>query len=755
MERRLKLAKELLNPDDSVLIVTIDENEYLRLGLLLEQIVPQRSNPDGDCADQPGGAPAARANSRGRTSTSSSSFSVTAQPVRADDDAGDVERQEGGTSFGVGLRSRWRELDASRHGQALVLSGLRGSEDSADQSVGDRSTARVNRAGRPRALDGLVSVWPTKSRRHGDDLAASAPTFRQRLAGGYVTGRSSRSASTRPYGIYFLQSGRVGDIEPGEWPSSAGTRTDAVDRLECSTATRDADTRPCGRAVPQRTSVRAPTASSAAAGRAFPFPKSLYAVEDALRFFVGRQAARGGARLLRWVRHDGACRHAAQSAGRRAAPVDHGHEQRGIRRGGDASSRAKGIRPGDPEWEALGIFEHITRPRVTAAITGRTPDGEPIKGDYRFTDEFPMAEGFEENAAFLELRTRTRTTSSSDSPSTTSPRCSGCAPARRDRSRSAPTTPAARFRTPGRTDTASFSTTTDGAASSRPARRQRRTAFIVTDSPTAFAGIAAELPTGIDTVRLLRAVPVDVPARARSRLMRYELLDYQRDAATESSSASTAPAMTGARTTTGPRSRSRRSPDRARRSSPPPLSRRSSTAQPISAPSAIRRRRSCGSPMTRRSIARREHDARRIRAADQLAAARAGRVVPRRRPGAGHVYFLNIQKLSQPSRLRPGRHERPRVHASGTSCATRSGRRDRSRARAGRGASGHEAHGRPADDRAADHRRSVRLEPAGADRVGHLGHHRAVQRGHGRGHRSHQLPERRGRHRARAGIGHR
>ena len=38
MERRLLLAKELLNPADSVLIVTIDEKEYLRLGLLLEQV---------------------------------------------------------------------------------------------------------------------------------------------------------------------------------------------------------------------------------------------------------------------------------------------------------------------------------------------------------------------------------------------------------------------------------------------------------------------------------------------------------------------------------------------------------------------------------------------------------------------------------------------------------------------------------------------------------------------------------------------
>lgn len=38
MERRLVLAKALLNPECSVLIVTIDEKEYLRLGLLLEQV---------------------------------------------------------------------------------------------------------------------------------------------------------------------------------------------------------------------------------------------------------------------------------------------------------------------------------------------------------------------------------------------------------------------------------------------------------------------------------------------------------------------------------------------------------------------------------------------------------------------------------------------------------------------------------------------------------------------------------------------
>ena len=32
-----------------------------------------------------------------------------------------------------------------------------------------------------------------------------------------------------------------------------------------------------------------------------------------------------------------------------------------------------------------------------------TPEGEEVSGDYKFTDTFPMAEGFQENAAFFTL----------------------------------------------------------------------------------------------------------------------------------------------------------------------------------------------------------------------------------------------------------------------------------------------------------------------------------------------------------------
>ena len=38
MQKRLKIAKKLLNPNNSVLIVTIDEKEYLHLGCLLEEM---------------------------------------------------------------------------------------------------------------------------------------------------------------------------------------------------------------------------------------------------------------------------------------------------------------------------------------------------------------------------------------------------------------------------------------------------------------------------------------------------------------------------------------------------------------------------------------------------------------------------------------------------------------------------------------------------------------------------------------------
>ena len=137
-------------------------------------------------------------------------------------------------------------------------------------------------------------------------------------------------------------------------------------------------------------------------GRRFPFPKALYAVEDALRFFVQDKPR---AIVVDFFSGSGTTAHAVMRIN---------HQDMGYRQcisvtnnevGSDEQKELlkRGLRPGDAEWEQWGICDYITKPRVAAAITGNTPEGDSIKGDYKFTDEFPMADGFAENAEFFTL----------------------------------------------------------------------------------------------------------------------------------------------------------------------------------------------------------------------------------------------------------------------------------------------------------------------------------------------------------------
>lgn len=125
-------------------------------------------------------------------------------------------------------------------------------------------------------------------------------------------------------------------------------------------------------------------------------------MEDALRFFVKEKP---DAVVVDFFAGSGTTAHAVmrlnrQDGGRRQSILVTNNE---VAADEQKTLRVNGLRPGDPEWERLGICDYITKPRIEAAITGMTPDGEPIKGEYRFTDEFPMSKGFEENAAFFTL----------------------------------------------------------------------------------------------------------------------------------------------------------------------------------------------------------------------------------------------------------------------------------------------------------------------------------------------------------------
>ena len=136
--------------------------------------------------------------------------------------------------------------------------------------------------------------------------------------------------------------------------------------------------------------------------RRFPFPKALYAVEDALRFFVKE---RPNAVIVDFFAGSGTTTHAVmrlnhQDGGTRRSILVTNNE---VAAKEQKDFLQRGLRAGDPDWEKWGICEYITKPRIEAAVTGLTTEGKPITGDYKFVDEFPIAEGFEENVEFFTL----------------------------------------------------------------------------------------------------------------------------------------------------------------------------------------------------------------------------------------------------------------------------------------------------------------------------------------------------------------
>jgi adenine-specific DNA-methyltransferase len=390
MERRLLIAKELLNPADSVLIVTIDEKEYLRLGLLLEQVFEGSRVQMVSITISP------------RSTSRANEFS------RVDEYAFFVF--VGSVEIGAGERSgedaevRWLYLRRTQ--RSLV----RGSRPRQFYPVYvDRSTEKIVRIGKPLSMEdrledipkvkGATPVFPIAP--DGTPLiwGLTGPSLQQALDGGYV--RVTAGNEHQPYTIAYLSTEDIKRVEKGDY-RVAGTRPDGSKIVVI----------PGGKANRPSTVWRESRHDAGAygtsmlraliPGRSFPFPKSLYAVEDTLRLFV---ADKPDAVVLDFFSGSGTSAHAVmrlnrQDGGRRQCICVTNNE---VAADEQKSLRAKGLRPGDAEWEKLGICDYITKPRVAAAITGRTPDGQPISGDYKFTDEFPMAEGFEENAEFFTL----------------------------------------------------------------------------------------------------------------------------------------------------------------------------------------------------------------------------------------------------------------------------------------------------------------------------------------------------------------
>lgn len=401
MERRLLVARELLNPADSVLIVTIDEKEYLRLGLLLEQTFPGVQKQMLSTVINPKGASLGRDFARVDEYVFVLYFGNAGVRAEVRDMLDDRKNDSASTSV------KWSSL--IRGG----AQGVRTDSPGAYYPVFiDPEANRIHSFGQPLPWDkdresvaappGTVVVWPPNhpsgvEGRWGIGPGKAAELYQ---AGALRLGKIN--LETKKFPLSYLSSGIMSKVESGEILTE-GRSSDGTLIVRYPSDTKVTQPKSVWK-MPGHNAGEygSKLVSALLPQRKFPFPKALYAVEDVLRFFIKEKPA---AVVLDFFAGSGTTAHAVMRLNRQ----DNGHRQSISVTNNEVSAdeqsklRKQGLRPGDPEWERWGICDFITKPRIRAAITGKTPDGASVRGDYKFTDEFPLAEGFEENAAFFTL----------------------------------------------------------------------------------------------------------------------------------------------------------------------------------------------------------------------------------------------------------------------------------------------------------------------------------------------------------------
>ena len=398
MERRIKLARNLLNPIDSVLIVTIDEKEVHRLRLLLEQNLPDAKVQMITTVISQNGTSREGEFSRvdeyiliarlGR-----SKLSRTSDNMLANEGEGKVSR----VWFNFMRTSTPKEKSEGQF-YPIFINPKSGVILELGEPVGKGNVIPKIKDEKDR-----VAVWPLKDDGATATWGAVPATAQGLLVEGYLR-LGSKSKKTGLWSIQYVRQGdrkrvQAGDIKVvGRKPEDNSVILEHVDVTTRENFPKTVWNRKSHDATAHGTRLN----KALLPGRNFPYPKSLYAVEDSLRFFVKDKP---NAVVLDFFSGSGTTAHAVmrlnkQDGGQRQSISVTNNEV-----GADEQKRLreKGLRAGDDEWEQWGICDYITKPRVKTAITGLTPEGEPINGDYKFTDIFPMADGFEENAEFFTL----------------------------------------------------------------------------------------------------------------------------------------------------------------------------------------------------------------------------------------------------------------------------------------------------------------------------------------------------------------
>lgn len=399
MEKRLKLAKKLLNPKDSVLIVTIDEKEYLHLGCLLEEMFPEAYIQMVTIVINPKGS------TRGRFSrveeyafycfmpdayVSGGSDPMLGEIIESDE--GSHPRWKGLLRSGMGSR---RE-DSPNLFYPILIDSERGRIVRAEKSVPLGVTPDYTAT-----IDGYTVAWPIRNDGSAGRWMLSTETFNAMLEKGYVSlGRYDERRKT--WGFSYLSKKYQDQIESGELSIVGRTENGQSVVVEFAAAQeRQVKT------VWHRTRHDAGAYGSdlvsnvIGRSRAFSYPKSLYAEVDSISMVVKNKPK---ALIVDFFAGSGTTLHAvnllnAEDDGQRRCILVTNNEVSDA----EAKEMAKrGLKPGDDEWEKLGIARYVTWPRTVCSIEGHDVNGKPLKGSYLGSDR-PMVDGFKANAAYFKL----------------------------------------------------------------------------------------------------------------------------------------------------------------------------------------------------------------------------------------------------------------------------------------------------------------------------------------------------------------
>ena len=400
MKSRLVVAKKLLNPQNSVLIVTIDEKEYLHLGCLLEELFPTANIQMVSSVINRQGV--ARDNEFARVNEYIYVIMIgEAYPAR------------------LPLSKEWllgSEKTLEKKNE-IYWGGLlrRGSNNTRTHSPGcfypiviSKKTNRVVYVGgiteTQEDIDAKykkedhITCYPIRPDGTEGCWQLSADKFIEALNQGYV--KFGKPNERQGLTLYYLARGEKQKIEKGIFKVVGRNEEDGSVIIELG----DVD---AVHPANNQWSIASHDASQYGTilnkkflvDRKFPYPKSLYAVRDVLRFFVSNNP---DAIIVDFFAGSGTTMHAVnllntENGGQRTCIMVTNNE---VSEAEEKEFMKQGIQKGDKEWEDKGIAKYVTWPRTVCSINGTDTKGNTIKGTYLGSD-IPMSQGFTCNIKFF------------------------------------------------------------------------------------------------------------------------------------------------------------------------------------------------------------------------------------------------------------------------------------------------------------------------------------------------------------------